>query len=89
MKDGIILLYFFAGLAGLIIDIFVSLTFRDIAEMKGHTESSKYFWWTFFTGIIGMLMVVALPDRAVKANTSAAFEKRPTESIPSDELPDL
>lgn len=34
--------------------------FNEIAEMKGHTG---YFAWCFFLGIIGYLMVIALPDR--------------------------
>ena len=39
----------------------VSNTFYEIACEKGYDEK-KYLWWTFFLGIIGMLMVVALPD---------------------------
>ena len=39
----------------------VASKFADIAGMKGH-EGSPYFWFTFFMGIVGMLMVVALPD---------------------------
>ena len=67
----------------------VAFQFRKIAEMKGHS-GVPYFWWTLLLGPIGMLMVVALPDRAKNvletptAKTMAAPEKRQ-----DDELPDL
>ena len=38
----------------------VAAKFDQIAEDKGY---SGYFWWVFLTGVIGILMVVALPDR--------------------------
>ena len=41
---------------------FIAKEFASIAEQKGY-PGNKYFWWTFFTTIFGMLMVVALPDR--------------------------
>ena len=44
----------------LIIDYAIAKQFEDIAEMKGH-EGSTYFWFTFLTGVAGMLMVIALP----------------------------
>lgn len=34
---------------------------QRIAEMKGHHEK-RYFWITFFLWIVGMLLVIALPD---------------------------
>ena len=46
----------------LTVDFFVACEFSSIAEEKGY-ESKPYFWYTFFLGIVGMLMVVALPDR--------------------------
>ena len=30
--------------------------------MKGH-EGDTYFWCTFFLGVVGMLMVIALPNK--------------------------
>ena len=53
--------------------------FYKIASMKGHSDK-QYFWWCFFLGIVGWLMVVALPDRAVTKTESHAT---------SSELPDL
>ena len=65
--------YFFGALSSLFmlltvaaviaLVVFVSKEFERIAVMKGH-PGRRYFWWTFFTGFIGMLMVAALPDRA-------------------------
>ena len=46
----------------LIINFFVATEFSSIAEEKGY-ESKSYFWYTFLLGIVGMLMVIALPDR--------------------------
>ncbi|MBQ3081243.1 MAG: DUF4339 domain-containing protein [Clostridia bacterium] len=45
----------------------VSKKFAEIAEMKGH-KGSAYFWFTFLMGLVGMLMVIALPcvERAPK-----------------------
>lgn len=40
---------------------FVAKEFDRIAAMKGHNDR-RYFWWTFLFGIVGMLMVIALPD---------------------------
>lgn len=46
----------------LILDYFIADEFRNIARYKGYCDR-KYFWWSFFTGIIGYLMVIALPER--------------------------
>lgn len=39
----------------------IANAFVRIAKMKGH-PGQKYFWWCFCTGLVGYLMVVALPD---------------------------
>ncbi len=49
-------------LIDLVIHIILAVQFRKIAVMKGH-ESVKYFWFPFLFGLVGILMVVALPDR--------------------------
>lgn len=46
----------------LILDYFIADEFRCIAQSKGHC-GKKYFWWCFFTGFVGYLMVVALPNK--------------------------
>ena len=55
------LLYILLVIIALVIDYFIAEEFSKIAEMKGH-DDAKYFWYTFIFGIIGMLMVVALPQ---------------------------
>lgn len=61
------MLYFVLGtVVVLFVSAIVASEFRNIAEMKGH-EGKPYFWFTFFFGIIGMLMVIALPDRSLKS----------------------
>ena len=56
-------LYILGILIALVIDYAVAKQFEEIAEMKGHIGST-YFWFTFILGIVGMLMVIALPDRS-------------------------
>lgn len=49
-------------LALLLLDYFVADEYRMIAQKKGYC-GRKYFWWSFFLGFVGYLMVVALPER--------------------------
>ena len=44
------------------INAYIAGCFADIAAEKGF-EERKYFWIPFLFGIIGYLMVIALPDR--------------------------
>ncbi len=78
------------SIAAIVLWVFVALEFRKIAAMKGHDEA-KYFWWTFFMGPVGMLMVVALPQRAAAPGYAAApaASAHPAEAPLSDELPDI
>ena len=66
---------------GVIVDIIfwlcVAAEFRRIAAMKGNNEA-RYFWWTFFAGPVGMLMVVALPQKTAEP-----------EEVKPDELPEI
>ena len=48
----------------------IAKEFEFIATEKGYCEK-KYFWWTFWLGILGMLMVIALPIKAGRANRNA------------------
>ena len=67
----------------------VAFQFRKIAEMKGH-GGVPFFWWTFLLGPIGMLMVVALPDRAKQVSEIPAAKATATpEKRQDEELPDL
>ena len=49
----------------LLINIMLALMFKNIAKQKGHYEA-RYFWIPFFFGIVGYIMVAALPDRGVQ-----------------------
>ena len=53
-------LYLLGIVIALIIDYVIAKKFEEIAEMKGH-EGNTYFWFTFLLGMVGMLMVIALP----------------------------
>ena len=64
----------------IVIMVYAAKRFQKIAEMKGHRENC-YFWWCFWTGPIGMMMVIALPDR----RSGSAGESLPV----LDEIPDL
>ena len=48
----------------LLVALLVATKFDEIAKMKGH--DTGYMAWVFFTGIFGMIMVAALPDRGGK-----------------------
>lgn len=65
------------AIAFLILWYYVAAEFRRIAAMKGYDEP-RYLWWTFFLGLVGMLMVVALPQKAAA----------PAE-VKTDELPEI
>ena len=77
--DDLVLVIVLAAVAVLVLLFFAAKEFQRIAKMKGYYEK-RYFWWCFLFSAVGMLMVVALPDRADKAEASHA---------PNDELPDL
>lgn len=53
----------------LVVLLLVATKFDEIAKMKGH--NTGYTAWVFFTGIFGMIMVAALPDRGRKEEKEA------------------
>lgn len=55
-------LIFLFVIVGIVIWFFVASEFASIARDKGY-NNSKYFWYTLFFGIIGMLMIIALPNK--------------------------
>ena len=77
-------LYILVVVIALVIDYVIAKKFEEIAEMKGHIGST-YFWFTFLFGVIGMLMVIALPNtNSVHINnlpTTYAAPKQPTPSV--------
>ena len=60
------------------INYLIAREFYRAAVMKGHPEQ-KYLWLPFFLGVIGYLLVIALPSER------AAVEK----PVETDELPEL
>ena len=70
-------LIFLGAILVILLWYFVGKEFQRIAAMKGH-EETRYFWWTFLMGPVGMLMVVALPQKAAAP-----------EEVKPDELPEI
>lgn len=58
------------------LDWYLAKQFEIAAQAKGY-EEKKYFWISFWLGMVGYLLVIALPDRATVIK------------VPSEELPDL
>ena len=54
-------LYLLVIVIALIIDYVIAKQFQEIAEMKGYIGRT-YFWFTLLFGLVGMLMVIALPS---------------------------
>ncbi len=70
----------------LAIDYAIAKIFCKIADEKGY-EGRKFFWWIFLFGIIGYLMVIALPDRGVQRTVADNSAKA---DIPApEEIPDI
>lgn len=57
--------WIFILVIALVIDFLVANQFYQVAKEKGHNEI-KYLWLSFFLGIIGYLLVIALPDRGMQ-----------------------
>ena len=71
------------GILLLVLQFLFAREFVHTAMLKGYPcesmASCKYFWYCFLFGIIGYLMVIALPVQAQR-------EQLP---VSSDELPEL
>lgn len=57
--------------------------FSEVAREKGYS-SPKYFWICFFMGLVGQLLVIALPDRGRGVDASGEQQE-----LRPGELPDL
>jgi len=67
----------------------IAQEFYRVAERKGFDER-KYLWLTFLLGVIGILLVVALPDRGVQNVVMPYGQASEAKTaVLSDELPDL
>lgn len=73
------------------LNFIIAREFSRIAEDKGH-DGRRYFHFCFWLSLVGMLMVIALPDRAgqATASTSPAGNRpaaRPTPTAHSSAAP--
>ena len=62
----------FGGLVVLFFWIFLAKEFASIADSKGYSNANTYFWLTLLFGVIGMLIVAALPDLKARTAPSAS-----------------
>ena len=69
-------LYFLIAAALIVLTYYISKWFFEAAEEKGYRDK-KYFWICLWLGVVGWILVCALPDRG---NSS---------QVCPDELPDL
>lgn len=86
MNEGLIMIIL-GGILVLGLWLWFSVSMANIAEMKGY-DREKYIYWVFFFGILGVLMVVALPDKKLREALGNSNKKISNE-FDSDELPAL
>jgi len=60
---GFVLEYLSALLFAIAIDYLIAKEFELVAIEKGYNDK-KYFWYSFFLGVIGYLLVIALPNKS-------------------------
>ncbi len=87
--DDLALLIFLGAIVVIVLNVCIANVFKQIAEMKGHMESSRYFWWSFLFGPVGWAMVIALPDRNQTPVVVQQHEPETTAEELKEELPDL
>lgn len=58
----------------LVFAYFIAHCFFEVAEEKGY-HSKKYFWICFWLGVIGYLLVIALPDRGKRPASPGELPK--------------
>ncbi len=81
-------IYIIAIILYFVINVCAYSRFREIAAMKGHPDF-KFAVWIILFGIVGMLMVVALPDRGGAAQAQPFAAAQPQSAGTPDELPEL
>lgn len=83
--DTALVIFWVALIVSVIMWAFLANEFYSAACAKGF-DSRKYFWMTFFLGILGALVVIALPDHGKKPqNRNYATHTRNN----SNDLPEL
>ena len=79
--EGLIVLGSIAALAILIwLNVYISRQFQLAANDKGYTEG-KYFWICFFLGVVGYILVAALPVKST-SKTDKELVKEAVEELP-------
>lgn len=71
-----IILWLIAFFVGIVIRIMLSSYFYEIACEKGF-EEKRYFWVPFLFGIVGFIMVAALPDRGMEYEITPTVPNKP------------
>ena len=74
-----ILLYIAIFVLAVYVQYIIAKFFADVAEEKGYHES-RYFWTPFWLGIVGYLLVAALPDQHARLDISILKETKMTPS---------
>ena len=80
-------LYFTFLCIMIVVDYYVAKAFEEIAEEKGFSNHSKYFWYSFLLGPVGHLLTVALPDKKARMMATAFLKeegKKVAEELPSE-----
>lgn len=74
----------------LIVALILAVQFHQVAADKGYPQM-KYFWLTFLFGVLGYMLVIALPDRGSvdKGNTERDVTPAIADSDDEEALPDL
>lgn len=54
--------WYLIAIVAIILELYLASLFYEVACEKGHKEK-RYFWIPAIFGIVGYLLVVALPDR--------------------------
>ena len=70
-----IILYLIGIALFLVLQYYVAKQFESVANDKGYADS-KYFHLCFWLGVVGYLLVIALPDRGNGITQSANQPKR-------------
>lgn len=71
------------AIADIVVAYLIGKEFEFIAKEKGYT-SKRYFWWTFLFGLVGIPMVIALPDR--RKGAGMTYGSAP---VNDDEIPEI
>ena len=74
-------LVFLGSIVGLCLNWLIASEFYAVVEKKGY-EDRKYFWYCFFFGVVGYLLVIALPDRDKRHVVRTAYVPAPPATAP-------